>query len=142
MQNVRAEEFIRKVPAELSLDDPAHYVQSIMEDCNASHLPVTTNGQLLGMVSRPETIAATFFGGPGYLVARDFMKTRPLVAQPDLALPEVAFIMAIRKLDCLPVVTKNEQLLGMIHIHDIVTAFLGELSESMKQEEHSMSLAA
>lgn len=131
MQNVKAEEFIRGVPAELSLDDPAHYVQSIMDGCDASHLPVTTNGELLGVVSRPETIAATFFNGPGYLVAGDFMKVRPITVKANLTLPEVAFIMAVRKLDCLPVLGDKEQLLGMIHIHDIVAAFLGEFAETM-----------
>lgn len=141
MQNMKAEEFIRKAPAELSLDDPAHYVQSVMDGCDASHLPVTTNGQLLGLVSRPDTMAATLFNGPGYLVAGDFMKARPLTAQPDLALPEVAFIMAVRKLDCLPVVSEREQLLGMIHIHDIVAAFLGKFAEP-GFERPSLSFAA
>lgn len=134
MKNVRAEEFVRKVPAELSLEDPAHYVQSIMDSCSSNYLPVTMNGELLGMVSRPETIAATFFSGPGYLVVQDFMKARPASAHASLALPEVAFLMAMKKLDCLPVVGEKKQFLGMIHIHDIVTAFLGEFAEKLRMD--------
>ena len=119
-QNIKAEEIMRSGPVELSPEDPAHWVTRIMEDHDACHLPVTVNGQLLGMVSRLRARSAHLFDGIGYLVALDFMKTNPIRVYPETALRELSQTLIRCKQYCLAVVNPRDEVLGAVHASDIL----------------------
>lgn len=124
LEKIKAEEIMKPVPVELSPEDPAHRVKSLMDDHDACHLPVTVNSQLLGIVSRTGALAAHLFSGPGYLVALDFMKTRPLKVYPETCLREVTEALLERRHDCLAVVSRHDEVLGAVHAHDVLRRFL------------------
>lgn len=124
LEKIKAEEIMRPVPVELSPEDPAHWVKSIMDDHNACHLPVTVNSQLLGIVSRVEAVAAHLFNGPGYLVALDFMKTNPVKVYPETTLRELTETLIEGNNDCLAVVNRRDEVLGAVHGHDILRRVL------------------
>lgn len=124
LEKIKAQEIMRPVPVELSPEDPAHVVKSLMEDHKACHLPVTVNSQLLGMVSKVEAMAAHLFNGPGYLVALDFMKPDPIKVYPETTLRELTETLVDRKEDCLPVVSRHDEVLGAVHAHDILRRVL------------------
>lgn len=124
LEKIRAEELMRKVPVELSPEDPAHWANSLMEDHRACHLPVTVNGQLLGIVSRAEALGAHLYKGLGYLVVLDFMKTNPIKVYPETTLRDLAQALLESKNDCLAVVSRRDEVLGAVHAHDILRRFL------------------
>jgi len=120
LDKFKAEEIMRPVPVELSPEDPAHLVKQLMDEHNACHLPVTVNSQLLGIVSRVEAVAAHLFNGPGYLVTLDFMSTNVFKAYPEASLRELTELLLKRRDSCIAVVSKCDEVLGLVHAQDIL----------------------
>jgi CBS domain-containing protein len=111
---------MKRVPVQLSPEDPAYWIQGVMDDHGACHLPVTAGGVLLGVISRAECVAASLSGAPGYLTALDFMRGDPAKLYPDLPLGQVARALIEGAHDCLPVVSRRDEFLGSIAVHDVL----------------------
>lgn len=124
IEKIKAEELMQVVPVELSPEDPAHWANSLMEDHDACHLPVTVNGQLLGMVSRRAALGAHLHRGSGYLVVLDFMKTHPIKVYPESTLRELTQALVAGRRDCLAVVSRRDEVLGTVHAHDVLRRLL------------------
>lgn len=126
IEKIKAEDVMKKPSIELSPADSAHEIRSVMDERKICHLPVTACGGLIGIVSRHDATAAGYHGGPGLLTAADIIKPSSFWVYPDTPLSDVAFAMFKKKYDCLPVVTKRDEFLGLIHMHDILGVVLSE----------------
>ena len=120
LTKLKAKDIMRKFPAQLSPEDPAHWARTVMESHGVHHLPVTINGLLLGLVSRAESIAATLSGRAGYLTALEFMRKNPVRASPDACLGELSRALIAEGHDCIPIVSEHDEVLGAVHVHDVL----------------------
>lgn len=134
-KSLKAREVMRQAPLELSLQDSAHEVKAAMDEHGSCHLPVTSCGELVGMVCRNDAADASNFRGPGYQSAADIVAKQGPAVPPEAPLSETLFAMFKNQRDCLPVVSQYRELLGVVHAQDIVGVLLSELSQEPAFEE-------
>jgi acetoin utilization protein AcuB len=109
---------------------PIIKVVQVMEENHIRHLPVTSKGKLVGMITDREVQeatppkAATLKAEELYyllaeLKARDVMKPKPLVIRPSQTMEVAAVKMLEHKVTAMPVVTDKGDLVGIISQGDV-----------------------
>jgi CBS domain-containing protein len=92
-----------------------------MRDENIGSLPVGENGQLIGMVTDRDIVARAVAENslPSNTAVRTVMSEGIYYCFEDDTLAEAARIMAEHQVRRLPVLNRNQQLVGVIAIADI-----------------------
>jgi CBS domain-containing protein len=102
-----------------------------MEQLGFHHLPVVDENRLVGLITRTDLLAASVSRlMPGALEAEHALEENVFVAQimqrdvptapPDMPLAEAARLMREKKLTCLPVVSLDDELVGIVTASDFV----------------------
>lgn len=127
---------VTTVPPELSLQQ-AH---RLMLDLGVRHLPVVSAGKLAGILSDRDVLLACSqdkareFVYPTVTVG-EVMTPRPQVASPDVHIAGLAKMMVEGKIDALPIVSEENELLGLVTSTDLMLL----LTEMPKKSEPKLS---
>ncbi|MDT3741141.1 MAG: CBS domain-containing protein [Candidatus Kapabacteria bacterium] len=119
----------------VSIDDTVHDAELIMKDENVKHIPVLEGRKIVGMICddkiREYTLRNIYesdqnFGEIGFNKITDFekiMKEVNHVVYPEDSIAKAVKLFAKYKLDCLPVVDWEMNLVGLVTHTDILLYF-------------------
>lgn len=116
-------------PVSVHPDDPLDQVASAMGTVEARHMPVVSSGgRLVGIIALRDLLAAE----PPALdqdhlehwlhrvKARRIMSRHPIVVRPGARLGEAASAMHRHDISCLPIVSDDDELVGIVTVADLV----------------------
>jgi CBS domain-containing membrane protein len=115
-------------PVSVHPDDPLDQVASAMGTVEARHMPVVSGGRLVGIIALRDLLAAE----PPLLdaehleswlhrvKARRIMSRHPIVVRPAARLGEAASAMHRHDISCLPIVSDDDELVGIVTVADLV----------------------
>jgi CBS domain-containing protein len=116
-------------PVSVHPDDPLDLVASAMGTVEARHIPVVSReGRLVGIIALRDLLAAE----PPVLdhdhleqwlhriKARRIMSRHPIVVRPGARVGEAASAMHRHDISCLPIVSDDDQLVGIVTVADLV----------------------
>ncbi|SFM93492.1 CBS and ACT domain-containing protein [Thermodesulforhabdus norvegica] len=123
-------------------DTPMLKAREIMDEHRISHLPVTDNkGRLLGLVTDRDLREA--WASPAstlsvyeltYILQKvtveGIMKKNLITATPDMTIERAALIMHDQKIGCLPVLSSDNRLIGIITTADLMAVLLKAMGMS------------
>lgn len=112
---------VTTIPPELSVEQ-AHI---LMLELGVRHLPVVSEHKLAGIVSDRDLLLVSTRGQGGKLVypeltVGEVMSLSPEVAGPDVPVAALARTMVEGKIDALPIVSKDNELLGLVTSTDLL----------------------
>lgn len=101
-------------------DDTLAFASQILKWRHIRHLPVVdAEDHLVGILSDRDLLTHVVEGPAGSLPLRDVMHTRVEVVGPETDLAEAAAMLAVARIDCLPVV-RGKKLLGILTSADVL----------------------
>lgn len=115
-------------PVSVHPDDSLDQVASAMGTVEARHVPVVSGGRLVGIIALRDLLAAE----PPLLdrehleswlhrvKARRIMSRHPIVVRPAARLGEAASAMVRHDISCLPIVSDDDELVGIVTVADLV----------------------
>jgi acetoin utilization protein AcuB len=101
-------------------DTPCDKARLVMDDHRIRHLPVVSEGRLIGIVSDRDVRSAA--AGSGSTVARRIMTPDPLTVTPQTPIEHAARLMLDARIGALPVV--DDHLAGIVTYTDLLRAFV------------------
>ncbi len=115
-------------PVSVHPDDPLDQVVSAMGTVEARHMPVVSAGRLVGIIALRDLLAAE---PPALdadhldhwlhrIKARRIMSRHPIVVRPGVPVGEAASAMHRHDISCLPIVTEDDELVGIVTVADLV----------------------
>jgi CBS domain-containing protein len=115
----------------LSPDDGLDFVEELMNLGRVRHFPVIRDGQLVGIVSQRDLLAASLtrvldFDGPhrrtflGSVKVEEVMTKDVRTVSPDATLADVARLFDRHKLGCVPVVDASGAVVGLVTETDLL----------------------
>jgi len=109
------------VPPELKVES-AH---ALMLRRSLRHLPVVSGGRLAGVVSDRDLLLVSGRLKNGTyvypnLTVGEVMSLSPFSAAPSTSVAEIALTMASEKIDCVPIVTGENELVGLVTSTDLM----------------------
>ena len=130
----------------VAMDDTLERIHAIFEESKFHHVIVTDDGRVAGVVSDRDLLKniSPFIGR--HLMEREqdtktlsrkahqIMTRRPVVARPDMSIPEAVALLLKHRVSCLPVCGADRRVQGMLTWHDI-------LSSCFPQRDHNLDAA-
>lgn len=115
-------------PVAVHPDDPLDMVASAMGTVEARHMPVVSGGRLVGIIALRDLLAAEPPAlAPDHLdhwlhriKARRIMSRHPIVVRPGVRVGEAASAMHRHDISCLPIVSEDDELVGIVTVADLV----------------------
>ena len=115
-------------PVSVHPDDPLDLVASAMGTVEARHMPVVSGGRLVGIIALRDLLAAEPPAlDPDHLdhwlhrvKARRIMSRHPIVVRPAARVGEAASAMHRHDISCLPIVSEDDELVGIVTVADLV----------------------
>src|SRR5262245_3911236 len=126
--NVSVARVMTSDPVSVHPDDSLDQVASAMGTVEARHVPVVSGGRLVGIIALRDLLAAE----PPLLdrehldvwlhrvKARRIMSRHPIVARPAARVGEAASAMVRHDIACLPIVSEDDELVGILTVADLV----------------------
>ncbi|MGZ3722566.1 MAG: CBS domain-containing protein [Bdellovibrionales bacterium] len=123
---VSVEEFTTPNPVTATENATLDDLNRLMKDFEIRHLPITRDGQVVGIVSdRDLRLASGLTSGEKRLVlASDLMASNPVTVSAGATLDEVAFEMSKSKIGSVIVNDENDRLLGIFTATDALNALI------------------
>ncbi len=107
-------------PRTVTSEDSAQDISEKMKTLNYRQFPVVEEGKLVGIVT--ETDIAVALSDKNDIKVKDVMVTDPFTIMEDASIENASEIIRIKSFNSLPVVSENNELLGIITITDILDA--------------------
>ena len=107
-------------PRTVTSEDSAQDISEKMKTLNYRQFPVVEEGKLVGIVT--ETDIAVALSDKNNIKVKDVMVTDPFTIMEDASIENASEIIRIKSFNSLPVVSENNELLGIITITDILDA--------------------
>lgn len=112
-------------PVTLNEEDHLDLADDIMALGRIRHLPVARDGVVIGLVSQRDLFRAAASSAlrlrrPAQhtwlerILVRDVMSVPPITTEPDADVRQVVAVMLEKKIGCLPVVSSEGQLVGLV----------------------------
>ena len=126
--NVSVARVMTSDPVSVHPDDSLDQVASAMGTVEVRHVPVVSGGRLVGIIALRDLLAAE----PPLLdrehldswlhrvKARRIMSRHPIVVRPAARVGEAASAMVRHDISCLPIVSEDDELVGIITVADLV----------------------
>lgn len=133
----------RTISPEASVEEAIDRLHQQIDDC----LPVVDKDRkLIGIVTESDVLHIINFGTPGRAIVgsvkelrkriaktvREMMTSNPISVKPEMSILETLNIMREHKLRHLPVVDKNNKLVGLICLREIVGLYRLSIVEKIK----------
>ncbi len=117
-QMPQVHKFMTPLPQTIDVNESIQNALSIMREFRIRHLPVVTEGALVGILSdRDVKLAASFKGADGMRVD-DVMTPDPYAVLPEAPLDQVVLGMAENKFGCAIVRQANGKIVGVFTASD------------------------
>jgi acetoin utilization protein AcuB len=113
-------------PKTAAPDDNAKDVAEMMKAHNYRQCPVLENGKLVGIVTEMDMAEA--LSDNEDVKVREIMVTDPITIVEDAPIESASDIIRIKNFNSLPVVSQENELLGIITVIDILDAMRATLS--------------
>ncbi|HUA33617.1 MAG TPA: CBS domain-containing protein [Candidatus Binataceae bacterium] len=107
-------------PVTAAADETLESIQTKMEHGGFRSIPIVTDGKPIGIITDRDL--RLFAGKHKDVLARDAMSEALVTVTPATSLKEAARILKEHKIDCLPVVTDDGGLAGIITTTDVMSA--------------------
>lgn len=107
-------------PRTVTSEDSAQDISEKMKTLNYRQFPVVEEGKLVGIVT--ETDIAVALSDKNDIKVKDVMVTDPFTIMEDASIENASEIIRIKSFNSLPVVSENNDLLGIITVTDILDA--------------------
>ena len=107
-------------PRTVTSEDSAQDISEKMKTLNYRQFPVVEEGKLGGIVT--ETDIAVALSDKNDIKVKDVMVTDPFTIMEDASIENASEIIRIKSFNSLPVVSENNELLGIITVTDILDA--------------------
>jgi CBS domain-containing protein len=128
----------------ISQDDSVLMAWELMFRCGFHHLPVVADdGTLLGLLDSELLAAHWHEGGPDQNrdpVSQLLLGRLPVTVGPEDPIRSVAGLMLENRTDAVSVIDDADRLLGLITIHDLVSALAGIRRPNQSREPNPPSL--
>lgn len=105
-----------------SADSLLEKIRGDMKKYNVRHIPLVKDQILIGMISDRDLLKVEMAGTFLFLKAEDIMTTVLVVADEETPLAHIARVLLEEKISALPIIDKNQKLVGMISRTDILRA--------------------
>jgi acetoin utilization protein AcuB len=89
----------------------------MMERKHVRHLPVVTGGRLVGILSDRDLLPQS----AASLTCGEAMTPTPVTCRPDTSVSRIAELMLAHKIDSVPVVDEDQQLVGLVTSTDLLS---------------------
>jgi CBS domain-containing protein len=134
----------------LNASETLGLADDIMQLGRIRHMPVLSNGRLVGVLSQRDLFRAAISSmlhlrraaerrWLAEIPVRKAMSSSPITVKPDTSIREAVTIMAEKRIGCLPVV-ENEQLVGLLSESDCLQ-YLARLLDIAETREALPALA-
>lgn len=110
--------FMTSMPHTIGKDIPVSKALEMMREHRIRHLPVQSEGRLVGVLSDRDIRTASAFQGAGDLTVEDVMTQDPYAVRPEAAVNEVVSEMAAHKYGCAIVRQDNGKVVGIFTDND------------------------
>ena len=124
-------EMTRKVAFVVETDDLS-VAHREMKALNVRHVPVTRDGKVVGMLSDRDVLLHSKPNQKGEILVpnvtiKNVMSAPPLVCKCEDSVGAIAEIMIEEKIDAMPVVDKEDKLVGIITSTDLLRLLVDEV---------------
>lgn len=127
--------------ANVRSDERLDFVDDVMALGRVRHLPVIDDGQLVGVVTQRDLLAAALSRALDFdaqerrtflrsVEVREVMSPRPITVVPSTTLHDAAALLLRHKIGCLPVVGPRGEALGLVTETDLLRAAYGDRAEA------------
>lgn len=116
-------------------ETPLAEAWQLMHALKVRHLPVTVEGKLVGLVSDRDFLGYVVRAKDGSLIfegavkAGQVMTLDPVACVQGAPVSELAEQMLTRQIDCVPIVNKERQLVGLVTSTDLMAMLLATREE-------------
>lgn len=119
------EDLMTSYPVTIGPNEPVQRAAQLMDDFNVGALPVCHGSRIVGLVTdRDITVRATAVGlNPNLTPVHRVMSSPVRCCAMHQALPEVLGLMSSMQIRRVPVVDRDQELVGMVSLGDIVERF-------------------
>lgn len=121
---MRAETLMKVDVITVAPDLPVAAAHQLMRERHLRHLPVVVGDALAGIVSDRDILLVAGKGPNGFVyppsTVGEIMSLAPLSAGSNVPVSELARIMLEAKIDCLPIITRANVLLGVVTSSDLL----------------------
>jgi len=113
-------DYMTLYPRTVAPDDGAEDISEMMRPLNYRQCPVVEEGKLVGIVTA--TDLANALANKKDIKVKDVMVTDPVTIMEDASIESASEIIRVKNFNSLPVVSENNDLLGIITVTDILDA--------------------
>jgi len=112
-----------------------------MADKDVGALIVLDGSKIVGIVTERDYARNVFLKGRGspQTLVSEIMASEMACVKPDKSIEECMAIMTAKRVRHLPVVTDDDELLGIVSIGDLVKSIISEREFVIEQLEHYIS---
>ena len=103
-------------------NDSLQVARDLMREWEIRHLPVVENRRLHGVISDRDLLPYLTSGGASSakILVREAMSRRLITCSPSDSISHIAGLMIDNKIDCIPVVEDDKELVGLITSMDLI----------------------
>ncbi|MFC7373565.1 CBS domain-containing protein [Fictibacillus iocasae] len=97
---------------------PIQEIAGLMKSLEVGSIPVSVNGELIGIVSDRDIVTRCVAEGNIEGSARDVMSSNPISGQPDMSIEDAQRLMSQHQVRRLPVL-ENGNVIGIVSLGDL-----------------------
>lgn len=99
-------------------------IKELMQKKGIRHIPITHHGKIMGIVSDRDILKIDMSGTFYFLKAKNIMSSVLIITDEESSLENIASVLIEEKISCLPVIDKNQKLIGIISRTDILKVMI------------------
>lgn len=132
--------FMTPMPHTIGADIPIKKALGMMREFNIRHLPVLTDGRMVGIVTDRDVKLAASFQGSDTMNVDEVMTPEPYAVLPEAPVDQVVTEMAAKKYGCAIIQQANGKIVGIFTASDGLRAFGEQLPEFYKHPSGDLEI--
>lgn len=126
-------DFMTQNPICLNLKAPVEKAVQLFADKSIHHIPVTIDGQLLGIISDRDVLNCKT--DPNFTEVKKIMTANPICVTQNTSTTKAAKILLEQQISALPVVNDKLELVGILSWKDILRAAVSKKESWLMAED-------